>query len=85
MKTLLFLMSFGLVMGFTHPFAQDGSVNTDTDALEERIEKAQQNQEQQKRADRLLLQQKQEEMGPVNTPKEKAPERPMNDAEKLVK
>jgi hypothetical protein len=78
-------MSFGLVMGFTHPFAQDGSVNTDNDLLEQRIEKAQQNKIQEKRAEHLLKQQRQEEMKPVNAPQEKTPKRPLNDAEKLVK
>lgn len=56
MKHLLFIPFVLLAMSFTRPFAQDGSVDSDSEILEERIEKAQKNADEQKRAKELLKQ-----------------------------
>lgn len=56
MKHLLFIPFVFLLMSFTHPFAQDGSVDNDSEVLEERIEKAQKNRQQEKRAKELMKQ-----------------------------
>jgi hypothetical protein len=49
---LLFLQSY-------RPFAQDGSVDTDTGAIDERLEKARQNKLQEKRAEEMLREEEQ--------------------------
>lgn len=50
MKTLTLIPFVFLLMSFTHPFAQDGSVDNDRELLDERIEKAQENKTQEERA-----------------------------------
>jgi hypothetical protein len=59
MKTLLLIPFVFLLMSFTHPFAQDGSVDNDRELLDERIEKAEQNKTQEERA-RETVKQEQE-------------------------
>lgn len=59
MKHLLFIPFGLLLMSFTHPFAQQGSVDNDSELLEERVEKARENRQQEKRAKELLKQEQQ--------------------------
>lgn len=54
MKHLIFLILLGLVSSFTHPFAQEGSVNNDQERLEERTLKARENRRQEQRARELI-------------------------------
>ncbi len=83
MKMLVLIIGCAMASAFT-PFAQDGSVTSDSMILEERIEKAHENRIQQERADQVIEEnkrmQKQEEM-PIT--QEKSEE--LNEAEKLVK
>jgi len=59
MKTLILIPFVFLLMSFTHPFAKEGSVETDRDLVEERIEKARQNERQEARAEELLKEEQQ--------------------------
>ena len=54
MKTLVLIPFVLLLMSFTHPFAKEGSVDTDRDLLEERVEKAQENERQEQRAEEVI-------------------------------
>lgn len=54
MRTLILIPFVLLLMSFTHPFAKEGSVDTDRDLLEERIEKAQENERQEQRAEEVI-------------------------------
>jgi hypothetical protein len=56
----LYLIPFGfLLMSFTHPFAQDGSVDNDREQLDERVEKARRNERQEERAEKVLKEEQQ--------------------------
>jgi hypothetical protein len=46
-------------MSFTHPFAQDGSVDNDREQLDERVEKARRNERQEERAEKVLKEEQQ--------------------------
>ncbi len=59
MKTLILIPFVFLLMSFTHPFAKEGSVETDRDLVEERIEKAQKNERQEDRAEKVLKEEQQ--------------------------
>lgn len=59
MKSLYLIPFVFLLMSFTHPFAQEGSVDSDRELLDERIEKAEENKTQEERA-RETLKQEQE-------------------------
>lgn len=54
MRTLILIPLTFLLMSFTHPFAKEGSVDTDRTLLEERIEKAKQNELQAERAEEVI-------------------------------
>lgn len=54
MKTLTLIPLIFLITSFTHPFAQEGSVDTDRELIEERIEKAKQNELQEERAEEVV-------------------------------
>lgn len=83
MKILVLLTGMTLAMAFTHPFAEQGGVATDHQLLEERIEKAHENRMREKRADKLIREQRQEEkLLPVESKSEERSK--MNEAEKLV-
>jgi hypothetical protein len=56
MKSLYLIPFVFLLMSFTHPFAQDGSVDNDRELLDERIEKARENKTQEKRAKEAVKQ-----------------------------
>ncbi len=58
MRTLILIPFVLLLMSFTHPFAKEGSVDTDRDLLEERIEKAQENERQEQRAEEVIKEEK---------------------------
>ncbi len=58
MKLILFIPVFLLFIS-ARPFQQDGSVDTDTKILDERIEAAKQNRLQEKRAEEMLKQEQQ--------------------------
>lgn len=60
MKNLSLIPIVFLFMSFTHPFAQDGSVDNDRELIEERVEKAQENKEHQKRAREAVKEQQEE-------------------------
>lgn len=64
MKILFIIPSLFFLFAFTHPFAQDGSVDNDSQRLEERVEKAEENRIQEERAKEAVQeqQQKQEEI-----------------------
>lgn len=59
MRTLILIPFIVLLMSFTHPFAKEGSVDTDRDLLEERMDKAHQNELQEKRAEEAIRQEQQ--------------------------
>ncbi len=56
MKNLMFIPAMFFFFSFTQPFAQPGSVDNDSELLEERIEKAQENKIQEKRAKEAVKQ-----------------------------
>ena len=59
MKTLVLIPFVLLLMSFTHPFAQEGSVDTDRERIEERVEKAHENERQEERAKEAIKQEQQ--------------------------
>ncbi len=58
MKSLMLIPVLFLFQSF-RPFAQEGSVDTDNEAVEERIEKARQNEIQEKRAEKVIKEEQQ--------------------------
>lgn len=60
MKTLFVILIGILSLSFTHPFAQEGSVDTDRGLLERRAQKARENRREAMRAEEAVKQ-KQEE------------------------
>lgn len=59
MKSLMLIPVLFFLQSFRHPFAQEGSVDTDNEAVEERIEKARQNEIQEKRAEKVIKEEQQ--------------------------
>jgi hypothetical protein len=64
MKGLLIIPALFLLMAYTHPFAEQGSVDNDSQALQERVRKARENRIQEEQAKEAVekQQQKQEEI-----------------------
>lgn len=58
MKNLLLIPMLFFLQSY-RPFAQDGSVDTDTDVIDERVEKARQNAIQEKRAEEVIREEQQ--------------------------
>lgn len=84
MKLFTLILGCVMISAYT-PFAQDGSVTSDSMILEERLEKAHENRLQEEKAERVIernkeFQQRQEDI-PIS--REKSME--MNEAEKMVK
>lgn len=80
MKFLIVMVGLPFLMAFPHPFAQQGSIDTDSTLMKERTERAEQNQRQHQEALEFIEEQKQEQ----KWEKEKESKRDMNEAEKLV-
>ncbi len=58
MKSLMLIPALFLLQSY-RPFAQEGSVDTDNEAVEERIEKAERNEVQEKRAEKVIREEQQ--------------------------
>ena len=83
MKNLNLFLLLPLLFSFT-PLVQDGSVNNDSNLMQERIEKAHQNRLEQAEALRLIREEKKEQKQEEEA-FEGSIEQRMNEAEKLVK
>ena len=83
MKNLNLFLLLPLLLSFT-PLVQDGSVNNDSNLMQERIEKAHQNRLEQAEALRLIREEKKEQKQEEEA-FEGSIEQRMNEAEKLVK
>lgn len=58
MKTLLLIPALFILQAY-RPFTQDGSVDPDTNAIDERVEKARENKIQEKRAEEAIREEQQ--------------------------
>ncbi|MES2526274.1 MAG: hypothetical protein V4598_04280 [Bdellovibrionota bacterium] len=58
MKSLILIPALFLLQSY-RPFAQEGSVDTDNEAVEERMEKAQRNEIQEERAEKVIKEEQQ--------------------------
>lgn len=81
MKILIIALSLS-VMSFTHPFAQEGSVRNDDRILQERIEKARENEQQRELSREVLEEERQEQQ--EKEERFRIKEEELNEAEKLV-
>lgn len=83
-KTLTITLCLLFSMGFTHPFAREGSVNNDSDLLEERIRRAERNRVQHQEALELIEEEKQKQEDYEDGEAYELRRKKMNSAEKLV-
>lgn len=84
MKIFTLILGCMMISAYT-PFAQDGSVTSDSMILEERLEKAHQNRLEEEKAERVIERNKelQEQQEDIPISRDKSPE--LNEAEKMVR
>jgi hypothetical protein len=61
MKYLFIIPGLFFLMAYTHPFAEQGSVDNDSEVLQERVKKAEENRKQEQEAKEAVQKQKQKQ------------------------